>query len=91
MSPFVHAGIALAVFVPVALLFGPAAGAMLGLGGYWMREGTEAQYATRRPKSETWWVPFAPWRWPDQMLLDFAAPALAVTAAWAGWVVAWGG
>lgn len=84
-SALAHAAVALALFVPLALLFGPAAGAAFGAAVYLGREGAEAQRATGQPKADTWWVPFAPWTWPRQMVLDAAAPALVVLLAAVAW------
>lgn len=85
MSPLVHAAIALAAFFPLAFLIGPAGAALVGIVAYWSREGAEAQWAARRPKGETWWMPWAPWTWPRQMRLDAGVPALAMLAAWLAW------
>ena len=85
MSPLVHAAIALAWFVPLALVFGPAAGFAFGAAYYFGREGAEAQRATGRVKAEVWWVPFTPWAWPRQMVLDAAVPAIIVLVAAVLW------
>lgn len=85
MSPLIHAAVALALFLPLALAFGPAAGAAAPIGLYYGREGAEAQRAKRLPKADTWWLPFTPWAWPRQMILDAAAPAAAVLLAAAFW------
>ncbi len=85
MSPLWHTAAALAVFLPLALLFGPAAGAAFGAAYYFGREGAEAQRATGRPKAETWWIPFTPWTWPRQMVLDAAVPAFVLVVVATAW------
>lgn len=87
MSPFIHALITLVAFVPLALWIGPTGAALVGIVAYWGREGAEAQRATRLPKSETWWMPWAPWTWQRQMQLDLLGPVLAMLAARLAWWV----
>jgi hypothetical protein len=89
VSPLAHAGVALALFVPLAAVFGPAAGAVAGILLYFGREGAEAQRATGRPKADVWYVPFTPWVWPRQMVLDWLAPTAAVLVAALLWGRAW--
>ncbi len=87
-SSLVHGLIAAALF----LLFVPLAGPGAGLAGAWFylgREGAEAQRATGRPKSETAFLPFMPWRWPAQMQRNALVPcavSLALAIAWAATV-----
>ena len=85
MSPLIHALIALAPYVPLALWIGPDGAALVGIVAYWSREGAEAQWAARRPKGETWWMPWAPWTWQRQMQLDLIGPAVAMVGARVAW------
>ena len=89
MNSLIHALISLAGFVGIAWFFGPAAGFFAGFMPYWGREGVESQHASRLPKAETWWMPWAPWVWPREMQLNAAAPLLACAVAWAVWEYFW--
>lgn len=82
MIPLAHAGVALALFLAATVVGNPAAGAAAGSLLYFGREGAEAQRATGRPKADVWFVPFTPWLWPRQMVLDWLVPTAAVLVAW---------
>jgi hypothetical protein len=73
-----HPLIAFAFFLPFALLGNPMAGAAAGAFYYLGREGAEAQAADPRPKAKDQLLPFTPWAWPRQMILDAAVPAAVV-------------
>jgi hypothetical protein len=89
--PLTHALLAAGVFIPFALVGQPVAGAVAGVAYYLGREGAEAQYADPRPKSEDWMVPFLPWTWPRQMILDAGVPAAVSAALVAAYFVLFGG
>lgn len=85
-SFFSHAGIAALIFFALIFLPHPIAAAMGGILYYLGREGLDAQFSTGLPKSETTFMPFMPWTWPKQMLLDVLGPIIATGLLAAYWI-----
>lgn len=88
MSPLIHALVALAFFLPFAILGNPVAGAAAGAFYFFGREGLDAQISAGRSKSSVPFLPFKPWRWPRQSIVDSVFPAVAVTIAAVIWLAA---
>lgn len=85
-SFFAHGGITALIFVLLVFLPIPYAAALAGILYYVGREGRDAQYASGLSKNDTMFMPFMPWTWPQQMILDVAGPIIVAGACIGLWV-----